>query len=256
MGKVTVHPAVISLTSNIVHNVCRCITTFTAIIVLGFTSNSALAVTDQPVMPITEEGITSLVAEMQPKLPTVGQWMVDGKDNFASWLGEPYEGKPLREPINIIIIDAGANNEKDAVTRLVSASEKAGYPIRRGHSIGYKALICGEFYSEIPTGKSGAFSNEPFELDNNHGRIFGPCQFGDSFVFVAAFSRENIDPLGTPKHRYASFNRSRDDYSQRMNKTTAFQLNSFIDLKNTGLGTTWTTGDHDGMAVVLYAPKL
>lgn len=178
--------------------------------------------------------------------------MIDSKGNIAHWLGELYEGKPFLEPINVILVYAGARNEKDAVKRLVSASKKTGYPIRRGHSIGYQASICGMLHSELPTGKSGAFSNAPYELDNNHGRIFGPCKFGDSFVFIAAFSRENVDPFGSLKHRYASFNHSRDDFAQRMNKATAFKLNSFIDLKNTGLGMTWTTGDHDGQAAVLH----
>lgn len=195
------------------------------------------------------------VAETQPELPAVGKWMVEAKGDFAHWLGELYEGKPLREPINVILVDSGAHNEKDAVERLVSASKKAGYGIRSGHSIGYQASICGTLHSELPTGKSGAFSNAPFELDNNHGRIFGPCKFGDSFVFVASFSRENVDPLGSPKHRYASFNRSRDDFAQRMNNSTAFKLSRFIDLENTGLGMTWTTGDHDGMAAVLYVQE-
>ena len=256
MTKATSHSAVVRPAGNRMHNLCRRIATPAAMMVwLLLAPNSASAATEQPVMSITQETATNLVTATQPELPAVGKWMVDEKGDFAHWLGELYEGKPLREPINVILVDAGARNEEDAVKRLIAASKQAGYPIRRGHSIGYQASIGGTLHPELPTGKSGAFSNAPFELDNNHGRIFGPFKLGDSFVFVAAFSRENVDPFGTPKHRYASFNRSRDDFAQRMNEVTAFKLSGFIDLENTGIGMAWTTGDHDGQATVLHAPK-
>ncbi len=256
MKKVATHSVFAIPVVTILHKFCRRIATPAAMMMgILLTANSASAAPQQQAPSVTQGASSDLVAQPPPELPAVGKWMIDGKGDFAHWLGELYEGKPLREPINVILVDAGARNEKDAVKRLVSASKKAGYPIREGHSIGYHASICGTLHSELPTGKTGAFSNEPFELDNNHGRIFGPCKFGDSFVFVAAFSRENVAPLGTPKHRYASFNRSRDDFAQRMNKATAFKLSRFIDLENTGLGMTWTTGDHDGMAAVLYVPE-
>ncbi len=221
MNKATIHSAIASSAGNIFLTFCRRIAAPAAMMAwIVLVSNPASATPQQPATPITQEASADLAVKPQPELPAVGKWMVDGKGDFAHWLGELHEGQPLREPINVILVDA-----------------------------------CGKLHAELPTGKTGAFSNEPFELDNNHGRIFGPCEFGDSFVFVAAFSRENVDPFGTPKHRYGSFNRSRDDFAQRMNKTTAFKLTRFIDLENTGLGMTWTTGDHDGMAAVLYVPK-
>lgn len=256
MKKAAIQSALARPASNTMYNFFRRIATPAALMAwIVLASNSASAATEQPVMSNTQEVAPNLATAKQPELPAVGKWMVDGKGDFAHWLGELYEGKPLREPINVILVDAAAQDENDAVSRLVSASHQAGYPIRRGHSIGYQASIGGTLHSELPTGKTGAFSNAPFELDNNHGRIFGPYKFGDSFVFVAAFSRENVDPLGNPKHRYSSFNRSRDDFAQRMNKGTEFKLSGFIDLENTGIGMTWTTGDHDGLATVLHAPK-
>ena len=256
MKKATIHSAVASPAGNILHSFCRRIATPAAVMMWVVLAPNSVSAAEQSATSITQGAPTKLVAETQPELPEVGKWMIDEKGDIAHWLGELYEGKPFREPINVILVDAGADNEKDAVKRLVAASTEAGYPIRRGHSIGYQASICGTLHSELPTGKSGAFSNAPFELDNNHGRVFGPCKFGDSFVFVASFSRENVDPFGTPKHRYSSFNRSRDDFAHRMNETTAFKLSNFIDLKNSGLNMTWTTGDHDGLAAVLHVPRL
>ena len=199
MKKATIRSAVANPVGNILHNFCRGIATPAAMMMwIMLAPNSASAAPQQSATSITQGASTNLVAETQPELPAVGKWMVDGKGDFAHWLGELYEGKPLREPINVILVDAGARNEKDAVKRLVSASKKAGYGIRSGHSIGYQASICGTLHSELPSGESGAFSNAPFELDNNHGRVFGPCKFGNSFVFVASFSRENVDPLAPP----------------------------------------------------------
>lgn len=53
-----------------------------------------------------------LVANFRPKpdevvqptlLPEIGKWMLNPDFTPADWLGEIYQGKTLREPINIII---------------------------------------------------------------------------------------------------------------------------------------------------------
>lgn len=144
-----------------------------------------------------------------PDLPQIGKWMIAPDGNPAHWLGELYLGKGLREPINVIIVDEAATDADDASARIIKASGAAGYPIRFGHSTGYQAFIGEQLFPQLPKGRNDAFSNEPFELGNNHGRIFGPYGASDSYVFVAAFSREEVDPFRTPGHRYASFNRAR-----------------------------------------------
>ena len=49
------------------------------------------------------------------------------RDGVASdWLGEIYNGKNLREPINVILVDEGAGSADDAKARLLSAAAKAG----------------------------------------------------------------------------------------------------------------------------------
>ncbi|MDD5069037.1 MAG: hypothetical protein PHN89_05595, partial [Candidatus Pacebacteria bacterium] len=55
------------------------------------------------------------------------------------------------------------------------------------------------YYPQLPPERHHAFSNEIAEIDNNHGRIFGPYRYREKYVYVAAFSRENIDCIIRPK---------------------------------------------------------
>jgi hypothetical protein len=187
-------------------------------------------------------------------LPTIGKWMLTAKGVPSDWLGEIYEGRNLREPINVIVIDQGASSAEDAKARLLAAAARAGYPIRFGHSTGYQGLIGGQLYTQLPQGRDDAFSNDIFEVSNNHGRIFGPHQLGQGYLFAGAFSREEVDPFRDPGHRYGSFNRARDDFTQRLDRSTDFKVSRFVDLGNALIGDPkLTTGDHDGIAVVVQA---
>lgn len=187
-------------------------------------------------------------------LPAVGKWMLTAKGVPSDWLGEIYRGKNLREPINVIIIDQGASSAEEAKARLLAAAARAGYPIRFGHSTGYQGLIGGRLYAQLPQGRDDAFSNDIFEVSNNHGRIFGPHQLEQGYLFAGAFSREEIDPFRDPGHRYGSFNRARDDFTQRLDRSTEFKVSRFVDLGNALIGDPkLTTGDHDGIAVVVQA---
>jgi len=185
-------------------------------------------------------------------LPAIGRWMLTAQSVPSDWLGEIYEGRNLREPINVIIVDEGASSVDDAKARLLAAAARAGYPIRFGHSTGYQGFIGGQLYAQLPQGRDDAFSNDIFEVSNNHGRIFGPHQFGRGYLFAGAFSREEIDPLRDPPHSYGSFNRARDDFTQRLDRSTDFKVSRFVDLGNALIGDPkLTTGDHDGIAVVV-----
>jgi hypothetical protein len=189
-------------------------------------------------------------------LPAVGKWMIDRGGSIAHWLGEVFEGKALREPINVILVDEVASDAENAKRRIVAAATAAGYPIRFGHSTGYRGLIGGVFYAQLPAGRDDAFSNAIFELSNNHGRIFGPHRNGPSYVFVGAFSREQLRLFHSPHHGYASFNRARDDFSQKLDGSTPFKQVGFVDLSNAIDGDAKvTTGDHDGFAVLLWAAR-
>jgi hypothetical protein len=189
-------------------------------------------------------------------LPAIGKWMLTAQSVPSDWLGEIYEGRNLREPINVIILDQGASSADDAKARLLAAAARAGYPIRLGHSTGYQGFIGGQLYAQLPQGRDDAFSNDIFEVSNNHGRIFGPHQFGQGYLFAGAFSREEIDPLRDPPHSYGSFNRARDDFTQRLDRSTDFKVSRFVDLGNALIGDPkLTTGDHDGIAVVVRAGR-
>jgi hypothetical protein len=187
-------------------------------------------------------------------LPEIGKWMLDRSGSPAHWLGEIYDGKKLREPINVVLVDTRAASVEDAKGRVVEASAKAGYTTRMGHSTGYRALIADEPHDQLPTGWDDAFSNHLFEVTNNHGRIFGPFQQGRSYIFIGAFSREQVSLLHWPEHRYASFTKARDEYAASLNRQTDFKVTGFLDMQNSIVDDpSVTTGDHDGKAIILCA---
>ena len=189
-------------------------------------------------------------------LPAIGKWMLTQAGTPSDWLGALFEGKTLREPINVIILDEAAAGADDAKARLLSAAAKAGYPVRFGHSTGYQGFIGGQLYAQLPKGWDDAFSNDVFEVNNNHGRIFGPHRMGEAYLFIAAFSREDVDPFRDPGHRYASFNRARDDFTQRLERLTSYKVSAFVPLGNARIDDPqFTTGDHDGIAVLVRAGK-
>lgn len=164
--------------------------------------------------------------------PTFGLWMYTGDKTIACWLGEKYQGKELQEPINIIIIDELSRSEKEAENHLKVACEQAGYANRGGHSDGYLGLINGVYYRQLPKEPRHAYSNAPFIVPNNHGRIFGPVLFHDKYYFTAAFSREDIAPLQKVKHGFVSFNEARDDFAVRMDRSTPYRIGGKLKLDN------------------------
>ncbi len=187
-------------------------------------------------------------------LPLLGKWMIDPDGTPAHWLGEIYQGKRLREPINIIIVDAAARSPDDAKARLMKAAEAAGYPSRTGHSGGYQGYIGGMLHPQLPSEKDHAFSNGPFELSNNHGRVFGPFQFQGTYIFTGALSREKVDVLTSPMHQYESFNVARDDFTKSMDQATPYKLSRFVNMQSAIIGDPQTTtGDRDGVAALLKA---
>ena len=86
--------------------------------------------------------------------------------------------------------------------------------MRIGHSTGYHGFIAGTLYGQLPQGRDDAFSNRIFEESNNHGRVFGPHRFDGRYIFIAAFSREQVNLMHWPAHRYESFNAARDGFAR------------------------------------------
>jgi hypothetical protein len=191
-----------------------------------------------------------------PGLPAVGKWMIARDGSPAHWLGEIVDGKHLHEPINVILIDAVSTSPEEAMDNLAASTAKAGYPVRFGHSAGYRGLIGGTIYCQLPNRRDDAFSNRIFEETNNHGRIFGPHAFDGAYVFIGAFSRESVNFLRDPPHRYASFIQARNDFANALANHTSFRPRGMAPLDNAILASPmFTTGDHDGNAVVLKMEK-
>jgi hypothetical protein len=185
-------------------------------------------------------------------LPSIGKWMFREDFQKAHWLGVPWEGKNLVEPINLIFVDRFSKSAGEAIARLYENLKRAGYTDRKHHSSGYIGYINRAYYPQIPRRKQFAFSNEIAEVPNNHGRLFGPCFYNGAYFFTGAFSREGISLKSYVKHCYESFNRARDEASQSLDKSSDYKITRFVNLQNTFLkNPEHTTGDHDGIAVVL-----
>ena len=190
-------------------------------------------------------------------LPAIGKWMLETVPELgpARWVGIPFKGKRLIEPINIILVDKYAASEEDAVKRLIASCVLAGYEQRSGHASGYKACIDGIFYGQLPEKENHAFSNAPSEFNNNRGRIFGPRYKEGAYYFIGAFSRERIIPLEQSQHRYVSFTQARDDFAKKFEQDTHYKISGRIRLNNVLQTKEEATGDHDGFAVLLSAQR-
>lgn len=188
--------------------------------------------------------------------PAFGKWMIDKRMRPAAWLGGHLGGKVLREPINVILVDAVAASADEAVTRLMEACRAAGYKSREGHSAGYRGYLGGVLFHQLPAAAGHAFSNEPFEFHNNHGRIFGPLPLGNAWLFIGALSREKFEPMTKTEHVYVSFSQAREDFAKKLDARSGFKISGRVELAN-GLADdpAATTGDHDGKAVVLRAER-
>ena len=186
--------------------------------------------------------------------PPMGKWMYDKRLDIAAWLGGSLDGRKLREPINVVVVDRVSSTALQAKVRFVAACIKGGYKIRLGHSAGYRGFIGDRLFKQLPEERDHAFSNEPFELHNNHGRAFGPAQFGSAFLFTAALSRERYDPVTKTQHIYVSFCQARDNFAASLAGTGLYRAAGTVEMGNKVTGEPLlTTGDHDGRAVLLKA---
>jgi hypothetical protein len=190
--------------------------------------------------------------------PAISKWMLQANGtNIANFLDQKYNGKLLQEPINVIIIDAYAVSLNDADTRLQDSFAKAGYKIRLVHSNGYKASIAGITFNQQP--KIGAYSNNYWFLQNNHGRVFGPYFYKGKYFFIAAFSSERLSFRfpGIPYHQYVSFKMARSDLAAQCINKAGYTQVLCVNMHNKipDSDTKLTTGDHDGFAIVLLEPQ-
>jgi len=192
----------------------------------------------------------------------LGKWMihVDGNNQpstVAYWLGIPYQGKNLIEPINVIVIDSVSKNSAAATERLLNTVKKTNFFLSKMHSYDYTGLFNKEYLGPIGISSSGfAFSDGLFLTENDHGRIFGPYNYNGAFYFSAGFSREKVDIISTAPyiaHVYVSFNRARDDFAKALAGSGSYKIDKAFDMQNILQNGDNTTGDHDGKATVLEA---
>jgi hypothetical protein len=208
------------------------------------------------ILPLPAPTDVARPAEKGFDLPEIGKWMIAADGRIASWLGYRYRGKELREPINVVIYDAFAKTGDEAYARLEAAAGVEEFEMRPGHSTGYTVLLGGAVFEQLPQGKGKAISDGPFELANNHGRIFGPLRWKEGWLFIAAFSREHSDVASKVKHHFVSFDRARDAFAWALDREGTYKVTGFVPLDNAILGLPEIgTGDHDGLAVFLSAVK-
>ena len=212
-------------------------------------------------------GVLWLATPVSQTLPTIeqthlpeglqiGRWLLTGREVPANWLGQKFQGKMMREPINVILVDEVAATPDAAVQYLLESCEAIGYLSRPGHSSDYRGQIGNVIYSQLPRQQNHAFSNAMYILPNNHGRIFGPHFFAGYYYFSGALSREAINLFAEVRHVYASFEMAKQDFAARMQVSGRYFVVGAIAMENVFLPSeSMTTGDHDGTAVLLRRQK-
>ena len=212
-------------------------------------------------------GVLWLATPVSQTLPTVeqthlpeglqiGRWLLTGREVPANWLGQKFQGKMMREPINVILVDEVAATPDAAVQYLLESCEAIGYLSRPGHSSDYRGQIGNVIYPQLPQEENHAFSNAMYIFPNNHGRIFGPHFFAGRYYFAGALSRESINLFSEVRHVYASFEMAKQDFAARMQAGGRYSVAGAVAMENVFLPSeSMTTGDHDGTAVLLRRQK-
>jgi len=186
-------------------------------------------------------------------LPSLGNWLMVEDGTPAHWLGAVFRGRPLVEPINVVVVDAFAGSSDEALNKFLRATTSGGFGEKWGHSSGYWAFIGGELFPQISSHDDTAISDGQAVFENNHGRIFGPWNDGNQWVFVGAFSRESFRPFSRLHHGFVSFNLARDQFAQRLAQGEFYRLRGSYNLGNIRDDGAGTTADHDGQLAVLEA---
>ena len=170
----------------------------------------------------------------------IGTWMLKSNGQISNYGGATDGGRPLLEPVNVIIVDDTSTTREESIRRLNRALAVSGYPAETPHSGGFQGVINGQTYGQQPSGFLQAYGNGG--SPNVHGRMFGPAPDADGqgYVWTGAFSTQ-----GTT-HGYLSFDSARDDLAQSLIASGAAEPVDIVDMGNGGI-----TGDHDGNAIVL-----
>lgn len=216
------------------------------------TSGTGLA---QPTVavPVAGTGTPSPTDVAHTAYGDIGTWLVQPNGQIANYGGVPHDGKTVLEPVNVIILDPTSTSAAESAARLDAAMTRAGFPAQPIHSAGFSGIIDGTTYGQQPAGFLQAFSDNFFLFPNDHGRVFGaaPAVNGTGYVWSGAFSTEQLNPANPFTHEYVSSDVARAELARRLVASGAATVVGVVPLGNAYDDGTFTTGDHDGYAVVL-----
>jgi len=222
----------------------------------------------------------------------LGKWMLrDGA--IANWVDLPLcdDGgvcKTVQEPINMVFV-VEASSKWAAQLQLDHSLRRAQFGPSPFSSIGYSGIVDGVLSGQMPHGGifgfglipplpfdlgsgpglipllaplgfGAAYRDAPFWEANAHLRTFGGITDGDGkYIFTASVSDEYLISTGglLPTHAYESFVDARTQLAANMVAIGATELGT-IDMQNeiSASDPDFTTGDHDGNAVVIgIAPR-
>lgn len=206
------------------------------------------------VPPATASEVPSPSDEAQTAYGDIGKWMLEPDGQISDYGGQPYNGKALLEPVNVVIVDPTSTSSAEAAAKLNAAMFWAGFPAQPIHTTGFLGTIDDVTYGQQPTGLLQGFSDNFFLFPNDHGRIFGPdpVQTSTGYVWSGAFSTETLGIYNfLPAHFYVSSDLARTALATRLILSGQATYVGMVALNNAYDTATTTTGDHDGYAVVL-----
>lgn len=216
---------------------------------------AAAVTTVQPnaAAPVAAPGVPRPTDVAHTVYGDIGAWLLQPNGKIGNYGGVRHGGKTVLEPVNVIILDPTSKSSAESAARLDAAMTRAGFPAQPIHSIGFSGIINGAIYGQKPTGFLQAFSDNFFLFPNNHGRMFGaaPAANGAGYVWSGAFSTEQLNPANPFTHEYVSSEDARAALARRLVASGAATVVGVVPLGNAYDDGTFTTGDHDGYAVVL-----
>jgi hypothetical protein len=223
--------------------------------VTNLNSAAAFYNSAQPhVPPATATGVLGPLDQTPTAYGDIGKWMLEPDGQISDYGGQPYQGKTLLEPVNVIIVDPSSTSREEAIQKLNAAMFWGGFPAQPIHSTGFLGEIDDVIYGQQPSGLLQGFSDNLFIFPNDHGRIFGPdpVETSTGYVWSGAFSTEVLSIYNfLPAHSYVSSDMARTALATRLILTGQATYVGMVPLNNAVDDATTTTGDHDGYAVVL-----
>ena len=200
----------------------------------------------------TSNGYPAATDTVATPYGAIGEWMIKSNGGVADYGGQKYQNKTLLEAINVIIVDPTSKSVTESKKKIDKAMTAAGFPVKFGHSGGFKGLISGAQYNQLPSTLFTAYSDNSFLTKNNHGRLFGPAAVNTGgYVYSGGFSTEKLGIYNwIPAHLYVSSNAARNALAAGLVAKGQNQLPS-IDMTNAYNTAVTTVGDHDGKAAVV-----